>query len=214
MWFGPLAYGVRDFTPTFLGKGQKQLVLGFRPHGTREVPVLLAAPNRSGLHHRFRFGLSVAPPFGFGVPHEPCRLPEPTTPSADFCVAVRSPFGSLSSEFRDTPQISPKVSSTAFAAHLPDLQPWPLMDTDFAISCPLVRPRMPRIRFLYVRPRLCSTLPSDATSRWTPLRFANPSPPSGWIGDFHPQTVEHAGHTTNALRASLLLPAPCPAAGW
>src|SRR5205823_13707851 len=23
--------------------------------------------------HRFRLGLSVAPPFGFGVPHQPCR---------------------------------------------------------------------------------------------------------------------------------------------
>src|SRR4029077_3713002 len=30
----------------------------------------------------------------------------------------------------------------------------------------------------------------------TPLCFANPSPPSGWIGDFHPQAIEHAGHTT------------------
>ena len=29
----------------------------------------------------------------------------------------------------------------------------------------------------------------------TPLRFANPSPPSGWIRDLHPQTVEHARHT-------------------
>src|SRR6516162_6245788 len=29
-----------------------------------------------------------------------------------------------------------------------------------------------------------------------PLCFANPSPPSGWIGDFHPQAIEHAGHTT------------------
>ena len=35
------------------------------------------------------------------------------------------------------------------------------------------------------RPRLAAT----------PLRFANPSPPSGWIRDFHPQTIEHAGHT-------------------
>jgi hypothetical protein len=34
----------------------------------------------------------------------------------------------------------------------------------------------------------------------TPLCFANPSPPSGWIGDFHPQAIEHAGHTTNPLR--------------
>jgi hypothetical protein len=34
------------------------------------------------------------------------------------------------------------------------------------------------------RPRLATT----------PLRFANPSPPSGWIRDSHPQTVEHAQH--------------------
>ena len=33
-----------------------------------------------------------------------------------------------------------------------------------------------------------------------PLRFTKPSPPSGWLGDFHPQAVEHAGHTTNPLR--------------
>src|SRR4051812_49361080 len=35
----------------------------------------------------------------------------------------------------------------------------------------------------------------------TPLRFANPSPPSGGIGDFHPQAIEHAGHTTKPLQA-------------
>src|SRR5271170_7284205 len=29
----------------------------------------------------------------------------------------------------------------------------------------------------------------------TPLRFANPLPPSGWIRDSHPQAVEHARHT-------------------
>ncbi len=32
-----------------------------------------------------------------------------------------------------------------------------------------------------------------------PLRFAGPSPPSGWTGDFHPQAIEHAGHTANPL---------------
>ena len=86
----------------------------------------------------------------------------------------------------------------------PDLQTWPLMDMDFATSGPLVRPSMPPIRFLSVRPRFCSTLPSDAASRWPPLCFANPSPPSGWTGDFHSQATEHAGHTTKSLRDSLL----------
>ncbi len=38
------------------------------------------------------------------------------------------------------------------------------------------------------RPRLAAT----------PLRFANPSPPSGWIEDLHLQAVEHARHTVDA----------------
>jgi len=42
------------------------------------------------------------------------------------------------------------------------------MDEDFAVSRPLVRPGLPRIRFLFVRSRLCSTLPSDLASRRRP----------------------------------------------
>jgi len=44
----------------------------------------------------------------------------------------------------------------------------PLMDMDFAIICPLVRHRMPPIRFLSIGPRLCSTLLSDPASRQRP----------------------------------------------
>ena len=60
------------------------------------------------------------------------------------------------------------VSPAAFLAHPPDLQPWPLMDMDFATSCPLVRPVLPRIRLLFVRSRFRSTLPSDGPSRFRP----------------------------------------------
>src|SRR5881227_298784 len=42
------------------------------------------------------------------------------------------------------------------------------MDMDFAVSRPLVRPGLPHIRFLFVRSRLCSTLPSDPASRRRP----------------------------------------------
>src|SRR6476660_5085110 len=42
------------------------------------------------------------------------------------------------------------------------------MDGDFAVSRPLVRPGLPHIRFLFVRSRLCSTLPSDPASRRRP----------------------------------------------
>ena len=34
------------------------------------------------------------------------------------------------------------------------------------------------------------------------MRFAKPSPPSGWLGDLHPQAIEHARHATNPLRGS------------
>src|SRR5919205_2171526 len=42
------------------------------------------------------------------------------------------------------------------------------------------------------RPRLAAT----------PLRFANPSPPSGWVEDFHLQAVEHARHTQKRGRSA------------
>src|SRR4051812_7178672 len=62
----------------------------------------------------------------------------------------------------------PEVSSTAFPAHLPDVHTRPLMDVDFAVTCPLVRPGMPQIRFLFVRSRICSTLLSVAASQRRP----------------------------------------------
>ena len=63
---------------------------------------------------------------------------------------------------------SPGVSPAAFLAHPPDLQSWPLMDMDFATSCPLVRPVLPLIRLLFVGSRFRSTLPSDSPSRFCP----------------------------------------------
>src|SRR5450631_3425608 len=72
------------------------------------------------------------------------------------------------------------------------------MAVDFAIELPLVRPGRPRYPVLVhkaaallhasFRPRLATT----------PLRFANPSPPSGWVKDLHLQAVDHARHTKKA----------------
>src|SRR5215470_14397690 len=81
---------------------------------------------------------------------------------------------------------------------LPDLQLWPLMDVDFAIRRPLVRPEMPHP----VSVRQVAVLLRTSFRRHlagTPLCFANPSPPSGWIGDLHSPAIEHAGHTTKPL---------------
>ena len=88
-------------------------------------------------------------------------------PSADFCTAVRKPHSPLSphSETRHRP---PGVSPSAFIAHPPDLQPWPLTDMDFVTISSLVRPVLPLIRFLFVESRLCFTLPSDPASRRRP----------------------------------------------
>ena len=90
-----------------------------------------------------------------------------TMPSADYCAALGKPRGFPSPD-SGTLRRPPGVSSTAFAARPLDLQPAPLMDTDFAVLCPLVRRGMPRIQFLSVGPRLCSTLPSDGTLRCRP----------------------------------------------
>ncbi len=37
----------------------------------------------------------------------------------------------------------------------------------------------------------------------TPLRFANPSPPSSWIRDFHPQVGKHAWQTEKTATQSV-----------
>src|SRR5882724_2932307 len=122
-------------------------------------------------------------------------------PSADFCPAVRLPLDNLSP--LRTQDRSPGVSSTAFHAQPPDLRFAPLMDTDFAVSCPLVRhwrlisgfcssTRMFALRFFQTPPR------GDS-----PCVFTSPSPPSGWAGDLHPQAAEHAQHTTKPLRGNL-----------
>ena len=115
-------------------------------------------------------------------------------PSADFCAAVRPPCGDLSLE-SETQRRSPEVRSTAFPARPPDLPPRSLMTVDFAITCSLVRPGRPRYPVLVHRAAALLRASFRLRLATTPLRFANPSPPSGWIEDFHLQAVVHARHT-------------------
>src|ERR1035437_7370311 len=88
-------------------------------------------------------------------------------PAADFCCTVRRDCSILSPD-SGTCSRPPEVSSTAFNAQPPDLQPVPLMDVDFAINSPLVRHRMPRIWFLFIGSHLCSALLSDHASQRRP----------------------------------------------
>ena len=118
----------------------------------------------------------------------------PTMPSADFCTGVRVPRGPLSlvSKTRRRP---PEVSSIAFTAHPPDLQPQALdgyglrgqssARPAWAASYPVSVRQVAALLHASFRPRLAAT----------PLRFANPSPPSGWVEDFHFLAAGPAQHT-------------------
>jgi hypothetical protein len=112
------------------------------------------------------------------------------------CAAVRPPCDDLSPE-SGTQRRPPEVRSTAFTARPPNLPPRSLMAVDFAISCSLVRPGRPRYPVLVHRAAALLHASFRPHLAMTPLRFANPSPPSGWIEDFHLQAVDHARHTTN-----------------
>ncbi len=120
-----------------------------------------------------------------------------TTPAADCPCTVRVNRSTLSHD-SVTCSGSPEVSSTAFHAPPPDLPPVPLMDGGFAIIRSLARHRRPQIQFLSIGSRVRYRLAA------TPLRFTNPSPPSGWVEDFHPQAVEHARHTKTEHRQECL----------
>src|SRR5438552_18624312 len=122
-------------------------------------------------------------------------------PSADFCAAVRSPCDDLS-PVAETPRRPPEVRPTAFAAHPPDIPPRPLMTVDFAIGGSLVRAGRPRYPIFVHRAAALLHAFFRPHLAMTPLRFANPSPSSGWTEDFHLQAVVHTRHTTMKSRAT------------
>jgi hypothetical protein len=125
-----------------------------------------------------------------------------TSPSADFCGAVKAPHDT----FRHasvTHSRSPLISTTAFHAQPPDLPPVLLMDGGFAVPCPLAQHRRPHHPVLVHRLACLLHASFRPHLAVTPLRFANPSPPSGWVEDFHLQAVEHARRTSKRARLSV-----------
>ena len=108
-------------------------------------------------------------------------------PPADFCRTVTSDYTPFSPDSRTSSRF-PEVSSTAFGAQPPDLQPAHLMDLDFVVSCRLVLRRMRCIRLLSSGSRPCSTLLLQTSPRddalahrqdSTSIRLSNGlSPPS------------------------------------
>jgi len=114
-------------------------------------------------------------------------------PSADFCDAVKEPHDPLSPS-KDTAQISrgkphhlhrtpARFTARALDGYgLRDL--WLTRPTRAASYRISVR-RVAALLHTSFRPHLTVT----------PLRFANTSPPSGCVGDLHPQVMKHARHT-------------------
>ena len=63
----------------------------------------------------------------------------------------------------------------------------------------------PFMKFLFVRPRFCLRLPSDSTSRWTPLPLANASYCQGAFGTFTLESSPMPGaHIRGCLRRDSL----------
>ena len=114
-------------------------ILGFLPHYTCEFRILLATPTVWAFRVPFpvRASPAVSPLSGECL-NRVNRLRSLTMPAADFCATIRKPHGFLSPD-SGTWRRSPEVSSTAFHAPPPDLRFAPLMEEDFAVSCPLVR---------------------------------------------------------------------------
>src|SRR5262245_38349510 len=189
----------------------------------------LPLPIVQAFDQRSRLGLAVGSAFRRWSASPASPTAWPTMPSADFCLAVRASCEALSpapsfparpsrgSAFRRwsaspaSPTNRPDTRQTS-RGKIDRLRRTPVGSTTRALDgyglCDQLPARptgVASIRFLYVRPRLCYPLPSDAASRRRPCVLANPSPPSGWIGDLHPQAVDHARHTTKPLRGGLRL---------
>src|SRR5580765_2505177 len=111
-------------------------------------------------------------------------------PYADFCSAVRSPYGHLSRR-SDTEQISwGKLSH--FPCTIAESTLRTLMDYGLRGKLPTRPVRPPSIQFLSIDSHVCSMLPSDPPRSGSPCIITRPSPPSGRLEDFHLQVTEHA----------------------
>ena len=73
------------------------------------------------------------------------------------------------------PETSPGKNDNLHPIYLPNILPRIRVVLDFVLLRKLVRSKQPHIWFLFIRPGLCLGLPSDSTSRWTPLPSASGS---------------------------------------
>jgi len=123
-----------------------------------------------------------------------------TTPSADCCCTVRTPYDVLSHD-SVTHSRSPEISSTAFDTRPPDLPPAPLMDMGFAVTCQLARDRRPHHPVLVHRPVALLHASFGHHLAVTPLRFTTLHLHQVGTG-LLPVAAEHARHTNQKPRLS------------
>jgi hypothetical protein len=124
-------------------------------------------------------------------------------PAADCCRCIQVPSLPPQSRLRDQRQLSrgkfDRLQRTTAGFTTSVLDGYglrchvPARPTPYA-SYPVLVHRLAPLFHASFRPRLATT----------PLRFANPSPPSGRVEDSHLQAVEHARHTklTGSRRAA------------
>src|SRR6266436_5628208 len=128
-----------------------------------EIHFLLAAPLVRAFNHRSRRGLSVGSTFRLRSASLALPTSWPTTPSADFCPAVRLPLSSLS-PLTDTRQISwgnlSRFPCTIAGSTLRTFDGYGLRG-----KLPARPALAPYIRYLSIDSHVCSTLPSDLASR-------------------------------------------------
>src|SRR5262249_19196816 len=87
------------------------------------------------------------------------------------------------------------------------------MAVDFAIIGSLVRPGRPRYPVLVHRAATLLPVFFSPHLGMMPLRFANPSPPTGWIEDFHLQAVvQYSAHQKGPRSGARASPAAGSAA--
>jgi hypothetical protein len=157
----PLLFPLRGFT-RWRGR-EVQFVLNVLLHVAPETHVLLVSPLVRAFNHHFRLGLSVNSVFRPWSASLALPTTWPDIPYADFCAAVRLPRDSLSRR-NDTEQISRgkfnRLLRTAAGST-------PRIFDGYGLRGKLpARPTLtPCIRFLSIDSRICSTRPSDPTSR-------------------------------------------------
>ena len=102
------------------------------------------------------------------------HLATTTMASADFCPSIPSPLNGGSPAQRGQRNRSPRVMRTHFHAYARCIYVYASVQVlDFGCSCPLIRhSRLICSFYSSGHPALAGLrLPSDSTSRWTPLPF-------------------------------------------